>query len=164
MKTSTLLIVMIIGFLSTTINAQDTIWFDQNWQETSKDNYEYYRPAPEKIKEGYWIVDYYKSGQIQMEGYSSNKNHNEEIFDGLVMYYHPNGKLFHKANYTNGKLEGVRKVFYVTGELKEQGKYINGKREGLWKAFYKNGKIETKGKYRDNEKIGVWKTFYKNVY
>ena len=164
MRTSISLIVMLIGFLSTTVTAQNTTWLDENWQETSKENYQYYRPAPKEIKKGFWIVDYYKNGQVQMEGYSTSKELNKEMFDGLVMYYHANGKLFHKANYINGKLDGDRKVFYETGELKEQGKYTNGQRDGIWKTFYKNGKIETKGKYRNNEKVGVWKTFYKNVY
>lgn len=164
MRTLTLLIVMFIGFLSTTLTAQNTIYLDDNWQKTSKENHEYYRPAPKAINNGFWIVDYYKDGQVQMEGYSKNKELNNEVFEGLIMYYHPNGKLFHKANYINGKLDGDRKVFYETGELKEQGEYTNGQRDGIWKTFYKNGKIETKGKYRDNEKVGVWKTFYKNVY
>jgi antitoxin component YwqK of YwqJK toxin-antitoxin module len=164
MKNSTLLIVMFIGFLSTTVSGQDTVWFDENWQETTKENHEYYRPVPKEIKDGFWLVDYHKNGQIQMEGYSTNKNPNEEVFEGLVIYYHPNGKIYHKANYASGKLDGVRKVFHETGELKEQGKYTNGERNGIWKTFYKNGKIETKGKYRNNEKVGVWKTFYKNVY
>ncbi|KAB1153854.1 toxin-antitoxin system YwqK family antitoxin [Tenacibaculum aiptasiae] len=164
MKTSTLIIVMFFGFLTSSITGQETIWFDKNWKETTKENHEFYRPAPKKIKDGFWIIDYYKNGQIQMEGYSTINKPDGEVFDGLVIYYHPNGKPFHKANYKNGKLDGVRKVFYESGELKQQGKYNDGKREGVWKTFYKNGKIETKGKYRDNEKVGVWKTFYKNVY
>ncbi|WP_064966131.1 toxin-antitoxin system YwqK family antitoxin [Tenacibaculum ovolyticum] len=164
MKNSTLLILLFIGFLSFTAKAQDTAWFDENWQETSKENHTFYRPTPKKIKDGYWIVDYYKNGQIQMEGYSTIKKPNEEQFDGLVLYYYQNGKPFHKANYKNGKLDGVRKAYYETGELKEQGRYNNDKKQGVWKTFYKNGKIETKGKYRNNEKVGVWKTFYKNVY
>lgn len=164
MKKSTLIIVILISFITFSAVAQNTIWFDKNWQETTEGNHEYYRPNPKKIKDGFWIVDYYKNGQIQMEGYSTINKPDEEIFDGLVIYYHANGKPFHKANYKNGKLDGIRKVFYESGELKEQGKYADGKREGVWKTFYKNGKIETKGKYRNNEKVGVWKTFYKNVY
>ena len=165
MKISTLLIAFFTVFLTSSVSAQDsTIWFDQNWQPTTKENYQFYRPAPKKVKNGFWIVDYYKNGQIQMEGFSTVNKPNEEEFDGLVLYYHENGKPFHKANYKNGKLHGIRKVYYETGELKEEGKYVEGKREGIWKTFYKNGKIETKGKYSDNEKVGVWKTFYKNVY
>lgn len=164
MKNATLLTIFFLLFITNTIAAQSTIWFDQNWQETTEENHEYYRPTPKEIKNGFWIIDYYKDGKVQMEAYSTVNKPNEEEFDGVVVYYHNNGVIFQKANYKNGKLEGVRKVFYESGQLKQEGKYSNHKREGVWKTFYKNGKIETKGKYRSNEKIGIWKTFYKNVY
>ena len=162
MKTSTLLIVMFVGFLTSSVTAQETIWFDTNWKETSKDKGEYYRPAPQKKDNGFWIVDYYKNGQVQMEGFSTNAAPLKEQFEGVIMYYHPNGKPFHKANYKSGKLDGKRDVYYENGNLKERGKYIDGKRDGIWKTFYKTGKIETKGKYKKGEKVGTWKTFYKN--
>ena len=165
MKTSTLLLAaMFVGLLATPIVALDTVWFDANWQETTKDKAEYYRPAPKKIKDGFWIVDYFENGQVQMEGFSAVNTPGEEKFDGLVVYYHQNGKPSHKATYKDGQLHGSRKVFYETGELKEEGKYKNGKREGMWKIFLKNGKIKEKGKYKNNEKVGVWKTFHKNAY
>ncbi|MFD0993428.1 toxin-antitoxin system YwqK family antitoxin [Tenacibaculum geojense] len=164
MKTSTLLLAMFVSFFATSITAQSTIWFDANWQITSKDKGMYYRPEPKKVDNGYWIVDYYKNGQIQMEGLSSNKTPLEEEFEGLVSYYHSNGKPYHKANYKEGELHGLRRVYYDTGELKEEGTYNYGKRDGVWKTYYKNGKINSKGKYRNGEKVGVWKTFYKNVY
>lgn len=162
MKTSTLLIAMFVGFLTTSLTAQETVWFDSNWNITTKDKGEYYRPTPKKQKKGFWIVDYYKDGTKQMEGFSTVGEPLKESFEGEVLYYHPNGKLFHKANYKAGKLEGKRDVYYKTGELKERGRYSKGKRNGVWKTFYKSGKIETKGKYDDGEKVGVWKTFYKN--
>ena len=161
--TLTLAFCMLSVFLYSSY-AQKTIWFDKNWQETSEENSEYYRPEPKKLRNGYWIVDYYKNGQIQMEGFSTVNTPNKEEFDGLVIYYHPNGNPFHKAHYKNGKLDGVREVFYESGELKEQGRYKKGKRQGVWKTFHKTGKIKTKGKYKDNEKVGIWKTFYKNEY
>ncbi|MCH2034866.1 MAG: hypothetical protein MK202_15265 [Tenacibaculum sp.] len=163
-KVTQLLTLFLVGFVFLSSYGQKTVWFDKNWQETSEGNSVYYRPQPKKVKSGYWIVDYYKNGQVQMEGFSTIKEPNKENFDGLVTYYHQNGKPFHKANYKNGKLDGVRKVFYESGELKEQGRYKNGKRQGIWKTFYKNGKIKTKGKYKDNERVGIWKTFYKNEY
>ena len=163
MKTRIAIVVLFVGLFTTSLTAQETIWFDVNWKETTKDNASYYRPAPEKKDNGYWIVDYYKNGQVQMEGFSTNNTPNEEQFEGLVMYYHENGKPFHKAHYKNGKLNGQRKVFYETGELKEHGNYVNGKREGSWKTFSKKGKIKTKGRYKNGEKVGIWKTFYKNI-
>lgn len=160
---TSILLTLTVLFSLATASAQ-TVWFDKNWKETTKDNGVYYRPEPKKMKNGYWIVDYYKNGQIQMEGLSLVNKANEEKFDGLVVYYYENGKPFHKANYKEGLLNGVRKIFYKTGELKEIGRYKKGKRQGVWKTYYKNGKIKTRGKYKDNEKVGVWKTFYKNEY
>ncbi|CAM1363648.1 toxin-antitoxin system YwqK family antitoxin [Tenacibaculum xiamenense] len=164
MKISTIVFyIMFVGFSTSSIIAQETIWFDANWQPTNKSEGEYYRPNPKKIKNGFWIVDYYKNGQVQMEGFSSVNTPGGEEFDGLVIYYYQNGNASHKANYKNGKLHGLRKVYYESGELKEQGRYDQGKRSGMWKIFYKNGKIKEKGKYRDNEKSGIWKTFHKNT-
>ena len=188
MKTSKLIIVLVVGFLTTSLNAQETIWFDANWNTTAKENASYYRPTPKKVKNGFWLIDYYKNGTKQMEGFSFVSGPKEDKLDGLVAYFFENGKIFQKVNYKSGVLEGNRKIyfesgklkteaeykdgkivgsfseFYETGELKETGEYEEGKREGVWKTFYKNGKIEMKGKYREGEKVGVWKTFYKNVY
>lgn len=163
MKRTTILIIFFVSLFITKMSfAQETIWFDENWQETTKAKSTYYRPQPKKVKNGYWIVDYYNNGQIQMEGFSTVNEPNNEQFNGLVTYYHKNGNTFHEAHYKNGKLEGIRKVYFKTGELREQGTYKKGKREGIWKTFYKNGKIKNKGKYKNNEKVGIWKTFYKN--
>lgn len=162
MKTSAL--ILFLAVCSISLSAQNTIWFDKNWKETSEENSVYYRLPPKKTTKGYLIVDYYKSGQIQMKGYSKVATLNKEEFEGVVLYYHENGKLFHEASYKNGKLNGTRKVFYESGELEQQGRYKEGKREGMWKTFLKNGKIKTKGRYRNGEKVGVWKTFYRNLY
>ena len=152
-----------IGFSTSSITAQKTIWFDANWNQTDETKAEYYRPMPKRIKNGYWIIDYYKNGQVRMEGFSKISKLGKEEFEGLVIYYYQNGNASHKANYKRGNLHGLRKVFYESGELKEQGRYDHGKRSGMWKTFYKNGKINEKGKYRDNEKSGIWKTFHKNI-
>lgn len=164
MKTSTFLITMFVGFFITSVTAQETIWLDANWQKTTQDKATFYRPAPQKKDNGYWIVDYYKDGTKQMEGFSKSHIYDDEKFEGLVKYYFPTGKLSHELNFSDGKLDGDRKEYYESGELKEHAKYVEGKRDGPFKAYYKNGKIQTRGKYRDGEKVGVWKTFYKNVY
>jgi antitoxin component YwqK of YwqJK toxin-antitoxin module len=163
MKTSTLLIVIVVGFLTSTLTAQDTVWFDSNWNLTSNENATYYRPVPKKIDAGYWIVDYYISGKKQMEGFSTTNEANKETYVGLVTYYHENGQKFQMVNYINGKPVGKFSEFYDSGELKRSGKYDNGLREGSWKVYHKNGKIQEKGKYSSGEKIGIWKTFHKNI-
>lgn len=164
MKTSTFLITMFVGFLITSVNAQETIWLDANWQKTTQEKAFFYRPEPKQKNNGFWIVVYYKDGTKQMEGFSTTNTYNNEQFEGEVLFYFSSGKLSNKLNYSNGKLEGNRKEYYDSGELKEHAKYKNGNRDGVFKSYYKNGKIKTKGKYREGEKVGVWKTFYKNDY
>lgn len=157
-----LVLFMFVGI--STFSQSDTVWFDAKWQETTKDKAQYYRPKPKKKKKGYWVVDYYKNGQVQMEGFSKTNLLFKEEFDGIVTHYHSTGAVFKKIKYKKGKKNGVWKTFYETGELKELGTYQDGKDHGVWKAFHKNGKIKSKGKYQNGDKVGVWKTFYKNEY
>lgn len=157
-------ILAILLFFISSLSAQEITWLDSNWNTTSKQKSTYYRPQPAKLKNGFWIVDYYKNGTVKREGYGLSRQVNNEKFTGLVVEYHPNEKVAIKKNYKNGKLQGLCREYFDTGELKNQYRYRNGKRDGVWKEFYKTGKIKTKGKYRDGEKVGVWKTFYKNVY
>lgn len=188
MKTSTLLIALVVGFLTSTVSAQETIWFDSNWNTTEKEKAIYYRPAPKKQGKGFWIVDYYMSGIKQMEGFSFVLEANKEKFEGLIKYYFSNGVLYQEVNYYEGKIDGIRKVYfesgklksvrdyeddkidgkyleyYETGELLSSGDYENNLKEGVWKTYYKNGKMKERGKYEEGKKIGIWKTFYKNVY
>jgi hypothetical protein len=163
MKTSTLLIVIVIGFLTSSINAQETVWFDSNWSLTEKEKAVYYRPAPKKTDKGFLIVDYYISGKRQMEGLSTTDQPNEEMFAGVVNFYHENGTKFQEVYYLNGQPEGKFSEFHDSGELMRTGKYENGLRQGNWKVYYKTGKMNEKGRYKDGEKVGIWKVFYKNI-
>ena len=188
MKISTLLIAIVVGFLTVSVSAQETVWFDSNWNPTEKEKATYYRPMPKVKNNGYWIVDYYMNGTKQMEGFSFSKVVNKEKFDGLVKYYFANGVLYQEINFEEGEIEGERRIYfesgkiknereyrggkadgkffeyYKTGELHMNGNYDEGLKDGVWKIYYKNGKIKERGKYEKGEKIGIWKTFYKNVY
>ena len=192
MKTPTLFSVIIAVLLSASVSAQETIhetvWFDSNWNPSSKEKATYYRPSPKPKKGGFWIVDYYMNGTKQMEGFSANMIVNNEEFDGLVVYFFEDGVVYQEVNYVDGKIQGSRKIyfesgalkmernyegdkkegrfaeFYETGELLAEGNYEDNLREGVWKTYYKSGKIKERGKYEKGEKIGVWKNFYKNVY
>ncbi len=187
MKTSTILFMFVVGFFTTSISAQESMWFDSNWNSTTKEKATYYRPTPKVQKNGFWIVDYYIDGTKQMEGFSLNDNPNNEKFHGLVKYYFENGVLFQEINYKEGKIDGIRKVYfesgklktitdykndkkegkfseyYETGELFSRGNFENNLKEGNWRTFYKSGKIKERGNYVKDEKAGTWKIFYKNL-
>ncbi len=134
--------IVIVGlvFLTTSATAQKTVWFDADWVIVPKKEAVYYRKAPEKVKNGYLLIDFFLSGNKKREGVSTVYYPNEEHYIGVV------------------------KTYFETGELHTKVRYKEGLKNGLWSEFYKNGKIKERGKYRDGDKVGVWKTFYKNVY
>ena len=112
---------------------QKKVWFDINWNGTTKEKATYYNVF-------------------------SNLKYNNE----LVVYYYVSGKKAKESYFVKGKKEGQSVDFYATGEIKVVGKYEGGFREGMWKTYYNNGKMKEKGRYSKGEKIGVWKLFYKN--
>jgi len=185
MKTNYLILFLVTAFFTTTLTAQETVvWFDANWNQIDKEKATYYRPVPEMMKDGFWIVDYYMNGTKQMEGFSSNKVVNEEEFHGLIKYYFEDETLYQEVNYITGKIDGVRKIYYESGNLKskrsyekgnlegafvayyetgetlEKGSYKNHLKEGLWRVLNKNGTTKERGNYKKGEKKGMWKVFY----
>jgi len=137
---------------------KDTIWFDSNWKKTSKNNASFYRSDVTKKGNKFWVVDYYISGSKQMEGLSMKED--TEIYDGVIKWYHENGKIFQIVNYNEGVLNGKRQVYFENGKLKSETTYVEGKMNGKWKEMYENGKTKESGFYENGEKEGSWKTYY----
>jgi len=163
--------------------AQDTIWYDANWNKSTKNVASYYRPAPAKKSNGYWLVDYYLSGAKQMEALSNAPD--SEHFNGVVTWYYENGNVMQTVNYLDNVLNGERKNYHESGPLKsqysynkdgkidgtwvsfyenskpdEEGQYSNGVRSGMWKEYHKNGKLKGEGRYKDDKKVGTWKMYF----
>ena len=116
MKTRKLLLVLLTFLMVNGLLAQEnTVWFDSNWNTTAEDNATYYRPSPEKKANGYWLIDYYTSGVIQMEGLS--KELENEVFEGEIKWYFENGKVHQTIFYSEGVLNGSRKIYYKSGKL-----------------------------------------------
>ncbi|WP_439129230.1 toxin-antitoxin system YwqK family antitoxin [Polaribacter sp.] len=123
----------ICAFYSAKTIAQENIYFDANWNITTKQKAVYYRPLTKSTQEKKWVIDYYITGKKV-----------KEVF------------------YVNGKPDGKFSEYYSSGDLKTTGKYKEGLKDGMWKTYYKNGKIKQKGRFKKGEKVGVWKTYYKN--
>jgi antitoxin component YwqK of YwqJK toxin-antitoxin module len=99
--------------LSFSTKAQSTIYFDANWNVTTKDNAVYYRSISSKKTKQEWIIDYYISGKKAKE-----------------------------VATIKGKEEGKFSMYYESGELMTDGRYKDGEKDGIWKTYYKNGKIK----------------------
>jgi antitoxin component YwqK of YwqJK toxin-antitoxin module len=107
-------------------------------------------------------------------------------FEGEWKYYHEDlPSVMTSEQYTNGKLNGVRKVFYKGGAIAEETTYKNGLRNGLYKSYAENGivleesnfkndqndgpalyrnvanEVTSQGIYKDGKKVGIWKMLEK---
>jgi len=146
-------------FISSLSFAQGkNIWYNANWQVTTKEKATFYRIPSQKRGKGYWFQDFYISGKKQMEGLSLKKD--KEFYDGLVIWYYENGTIFQKVNYLNGYLYGKRLIYYENGNLKESLFYERGRKNKQGKEYYPDGRLKAQGKYLNDKKVGNWKRFY----
>ncbi|MFD2562139.1 toxin-antitoxin system YwqK family antitoxin [Aquimarina rubra] len=106
----------------------DTIWYDQKWQESSKENAAFYRPPSVKNGDLYVIKDYYINGQLQMVGTSTEKD--KAIWEGKVTWYQKDGKVQQAFTYKNNRLDGEFITYYKDQKLIAQykdGRFFSGK-------------------------------------
>ena len=108
--------------LSINVYAQERTYFDENWDKTTKENMEYYRETTAKGKLTL-IKDFYKNGTLQMEGLASDTTPSNEVFDGKVTWYTPEGKVMSVVTYSNGKQVGISQTYDATGRLIEDVVY-----------------------------------------
>lgn len=111
----------------------------------------------------------------------------DSLTQGLLEVYYEDGKtVFEKANYQDGKLDGLRtlyydsgvpeiieqykediltdtlKVFFPSGRIKKLEFYDNGVLTGLLTTFYENGSIKEEVTYADNIENGPFKEYFMN--
>lgn len=161
-----------------------TIYLDSLWQNTSQENYKYFRIIKDYYtdKDLYLIKDYYKSGVLQMEGTSKTKDANSK--EGEFVFYYENGNKKAVTNYIKSSPNGKCSEWYENGNKKMQGEYIednktffgelkvfqfwnskeeqtvvdgNGDYEELSEYFYASGKI------KDGFKDGLWEGYDKKI-
>lgn len=80
-----------------------------------------------------------------------NKEGKNIVLNGLVKFYHKNGKLEAEDNYVNGNAEGISKIYYTNGNLKEEVYWKNDKLNGDAKIFNLNGELILIQKYKNGE-------------
>lgn len=130
-----------------------------------------------------YTIFYNQKGSKVSEGKVVNKQ-----FEGEWKYYHEDSpQIMTIENYSNGKLEGVRKVYYKSGKIAEETTYKNGVKDGLYKKYaendvileetiYKNGEYEGmavfrnpanhitgQGNFKEGKKVGKWKILQKDT-
>lgn len=160
-------------------NLDKTIYLDSLWKETTKENSKYYRIVKDYYldKEIYRFQDYYKNGNLQMEGYSKAKD--ALISEGEFIYYYENGNKKNIITYVKGRPEGESYSWYENGNKKSEQEYVTQKKDELkydlktnqyWKKDNtqtvidgngyideKGEKIQEKGNVKNGYKNGLWK-------
>ncbi|PQA95246.1 hypothetical protein B0A69_07335 [Chryseobacterium shigense] len=138
--------------LSIGVGAQEKVYFDENWEQTTPDKMEFYRETENKGKLTL-IKDFYKNGKLQMEGLVSNATPGSEIYEGKVIWYNPEGKILSTGTFSGGKQVGPAQTFDEKGRPVEDLIY---KADGTFK-----GKMYT---YKDPELSSFYNsvTIYEN--
>ena len=109
-----------LGFYN--LNAQtDTIYFDQSWQPTVKENASFYRLPYVPSGNGYLLRDFFISRAKQFEGISLSTE--SEQYDGKATWYYENGNLEQVAEYKNGLLDGEFISYDENGNQLSKGIY-----------------------------------------
>lgn len=131
-------------FLTKFLSAQDTIYYDQDWKKTTKNNSSYFRPLPFKKSGNVYLVrDYYKNGNLQMQGYILNKD-DDSSFVGDVFYYRMDGLDKRVTSFINNSK--TKELIYYNNQGKLWQKVLYNDAGEISKIeIFKDEKIVTSG-------------------
>lgn len=141
----------------------DTMYFDQNWEQSSQKEAHYYRIISTDSTAGsfrFYVKDFYLSGQVQMTGtYKSIRPDNK---DGTFVYYYDNGQKQRDCYYRENTLNGTFMEWYRSGQQKNIQEYLNGLLDGPYKSWREDGSLKQESRYSRGERSGSFKTYYEN--
>jgi antitoxin component YwqK of YwqJK toxin-antitoxin module len=104
------------------------------------------------IKDGIQVY-YNKSGKHDTTTFK------DDIKDGLLVVYHPNGQLRYRENWINGSLaDGIYEHYDQDGSVNSREEYKDGVRNGIYEQYYQ-GKVWMKGTLKNDKKEGRWEEY-----
>ncbi len=140
-----LLITLSCFFFTQSASSQSKIYFDEEWNTTTKEEAHFYRILYKKDDSLYHVKDFYINGILQMEGFFSDLD--KEIFEGEIVWYTDEGKISEKSNYKKGVLHGLSVVYLENEKIDYTTKYIDGRvyegvvLGGYYKQFFEKGEL-----------------------
>jgi TonB family protein len=140
----------------------DTIFYDNNWQQSDPENASYYRIVSSDTsgKIQYLVKDYYMSEHLQMTG--TYKSISPDYKTGTFKYWYENGQCQLVCSYVNNKLDGEYFEYYDNGRPKNKKNYKNGLLDGTEKSWSSQGLLAKVVEYKDGVKHGRFLTYYDN--
>jgi len=82
--------------------------------------------------------------------------------DGYFIAYDENGKLYSEMMYKNDILEGPVYIYYPNGQVREHYYNKNGKKHGILKIYREDGTIASETNYKNGVAEGESKFYYEN--
>ncbi len=83
----------------------------------------------------------------------------QQIVEPIKIEKYPNGKIFRKYPFVNGKVTGTFLEYFPNGNIRIQAEYLNNKKHGIHIYYYEDGKMFSKTHYLNDIKNG-FETFY----
>jgi antitoxin component YwqK of YwqJK toxin-antitoxin module len=159
----------------------DTVYYNAQWDVTTKDNFKYYRLFT-NIGDTIKVTDYYKNGTIQMTGGYKEREFINPI--GMFIYYdrkrnktqieifepskHPEicSKYIPIPENIGSKADSIILfvAFYNNKNIKCFGYELNkSNRIGQWVFKDRKGRIMMIESYQDNRLEGPYRCYYSNI-
>jgi len=128
----------------------DPIYYDKDWEVTSKANASFYRLMPLKqIGELVLLQDFYINGTQQFEGYTLENNENTYVGD--IIWYDENGNDDNYKQYRNDTKNATLLYYYANGKVRKKVQYKNGVKDGETIVYANDGTILLKGIYSNGK-------------
>jgi antitoxin component YwqK of YwqJK toxin-antitoxin module len=86
--------------------------------------------------------------------------YNGKPYNGVFISNHDNGQLKFKANFKDGKRDGLYEEYYENGQLKIKTTHKNGLENGLKEWYFKNGQLGYKQYYKYGKRDGLSEEYY----
>lgn len=144
------ILLLFLAACATSAVAQDTIYYNRLWKETTPANAAYFRIRT-KSTTGWQVTDHWLSGKTQMSGaYSDDSCH---VKAGEFVYFDTTGIANHRVTYANGKQNGPESYFYPDGHPRMTGNNKDDDADGEWIGYYPSGKLSGKARYKKGKQV-----------
>jgi len=130
--------------------AQDSIYYNKNWEVTDATKATYFRLKWKEGK-GWKVKDCYLSGKPQMEGAYNDDSCKIKL--GAFSFYDEDGQLTHTCNYRDGELDGPDMLYYDNSQLRTKGNYKQGIETGEWLGYYPSGKPSAVARFKKGKQV-----------
>ncbi|HEV2483269.1 MAG TPA: TonB family protein [Puia sp.] len=135
--------------------AQDTIYYNSYWRDTTAAHASYYRTRSRSG--GVWqVIDHYLNGKSQMTG--AYLDDSCLLKQGEFIWFDSIGRVTHECTYVANKEEGKETYYYDNGKINITGNNKNGEKDGKWLGYYTNGQRSGEAKYKNGKQVSG--TFY----